>query len=1158
MQQLVRGCAFLAAWLFLGPVFGSTGQIVFSANLGTGGAEIYTVSPDGQSLTQLTDSPGWDGEPVWSPDGSRIAFSSSRSGDRDIWVMNADGSDLVTVVSGPGDQRLPSWSPDGSSLAYVSDERFLGYLAAPENVFIADLGAGRSEVLSDIIVGQGKPVWSPDGTHVIFSAACTDCRDYSTNIVSVSTDGRDRIDVTLSEGSSDAYPVLSPNGTTVVFVRKVLDAFDSFDELWSVNSDGTGPQRIRSDLLGGSAPTISPDGRHIVLENYTCVGTPVCLLDSFSGQETQLFEGLEPKEGSVLNMGAPDWGCCPGPGRGGVALANRADGTTVDDSLSSLLNLGVGGGATTANLNVQGVSVAVSGLWGGGFQNMIVEANDSTPTLLMAGDNSGVHSHTIDHWAPSSKGFERFKQSREVASIGVHPDPTKPEVWAATTGGVYHSTNNGKSWTRKTFPTNSNVNVIPQFRGNNNASLAGTTPLSTNHPRSTGQLLVVDGGSVTKLYAASAQNGLWRSRDNGTQWDLIALPNHYLRSVVQHSSGSLYVASLGTVDPMNPGGDGIGGGIYEVCAPGSACAAPSTCSGPNSSPCVFRKLTSSGEPNKPEELVFGPATDDRLWCACGTDGVWRSGKGKSNFDQWDDHSDPNPNNTTGISLPDDYIWTSIDIGDFDGAGNPDVVAGAVTDDDADDGALQWTAITNVKWRDVVDDMTAVEDEPVCDTGTPGLQWWVAHPEHAPTRRNLLVNKLWDTGFIKFIGDDLYITGRSGAWRMSDSGDGSRLKDKTPCAFVQGLASTANRAIDAGPEGTNSNHVIIGNTDFDAISSTNGLEAVVNPSAPGGIVMHKISGLTVGFDVDYNSDAPIPYALIGAGKRDKPDVAFGEAYRAEAEDHAPTSSDANPDDDFGWRIVGVGAATQPNQNGTRREVAVVTGLSDVNGAPKRGIYSRLGGGGNWIQQQSTGISASDTEFTRIPIEWGRKVPQSGIGLIYTRNVFLLDRDSGIWRSKNWGVDWVQIWTPNNLTAHFPTAFVSDPDFIGFMAINPIDQNQLVFSSNEGLFEISQATSCNSCMPTTISPPAGNGMLPDRLGPVGFSEDGHLVVSSRVEDANDRAEIWVDDGAGLEIKVDDDPIFNSAAFALTDMAITANGDIFLSSRGQGAIVVSGAVP
>ena len=182
---------------------------------------IYTVSPDGQSLTQLTNSPGWDGEPVWSPDGSRIAFSSSRSGDRDIFVMNADGSELMTVVRGPGDQRRPSWSPDGSSIAYVSDERFVGALGAPSNVFVADLGAGRSQMLSDTIVGKGKPVWLPDGSRVIFSAACIECREYSTNIVSVSIDGRDRIDVTPSEGVYDAYPMLSPDGTTVLFLSLI-------------------------------------------------------------------------------------------------------------------------------------------------------------------------------------------------------------------------------------------------------------------------------------------------------------------------------------------------------------------------------------------------------------------------------------------------------------------------------------------------------------------------------------------------------------------------------------------------------------------------------------------------------------------------------------------------------------------------------------------------------------------------------------------------------------------------------------------------------------------------------------------------------------------------------------------------------------------------
>lgn len=1099
------------------------------------GTEIFSVGPDGSALAQLTNSPGWDGDPAWSPDGIRIAFSSSRSeeGDRDILVMNADGSEVTTVVTGPGDQTQPSWSPDGTSLAYVSDERFAGSLAAPENVFLVNLDTGQSAVLGDYLVGEGKPIWSPDGTRIIFSARCTDCREYSTNIVSVSTDGRSKIDLT-EIGNSDADPVLSPFGRTVLFIRYFdVDVFPYSEELWSVQVDGSGLQRIRSDLFGGSKPTISPDGLSVVLENYTCPGVLVCVLDVVTGLESKPVGDARPIEGSGLNMDSPDWGCCSGPALGVDDLARgRMDNTAAGVIAPTPPNLEVGL-AMNANMNADGVTVKMSELWGGGFQNMIVEADSK---LLMAGDNSGVHAHT-NQWAPSSAGFESFKQSREVASIGVHPDGV--QMWAATTGGVYYSNDEGSNWQQQR-----NSGQDPKFRGNNNP---GNQPLFPNPPRSTGQLLVVNGGgNATKLYAASAEDGLWRSKDDGVNWVQIALDGHYLRAVVQHpTSGALYVASFGEKN----NGNVTGGGIYEVCAPGTACAAPSGC-GPNASECVVKKLTAGGELNKPEELVFDTQTD-RLWCACGNKGVWRTAA--SDFDDWQDFS-PAPNNNNDLKIDSDkYFWSAIDIGDFDGNQTLDVVAGAVVNGGpATEEALQWTPTNFVNWRDVIgdpDDPNNPKDlrnEPVCDTN---VQWWAANPDNGPIRNNVLVGNGWDTGFIKFIDDSLYITGRSGAWRMSDGNDANTwLKGETPCAFVQGLGSTANRAIDAGPAGGTNNTVIIGNTDFDAISSTDGLNAVDDHSDDDGIVVHKISELTVGYDVDFNSSDATPYALIGAGNRDKVRVNEGHVYRAVGEQHN-ASSNGTPL--LNWRVVGVGAATRANSadpTPKRYELAVVTelsfpgmGMNQAAASTNRGIWRKVGVNGDWIKRTNligkspgdTNSTTIDTNFTRVPIEWGRDT--SG----YTNVVFLLDRETGIWRSNSSGNNWAQIWAPNNFAQHFPGTG-SDADFVGFMALNPVDQKQLVFSSALGLYQINQATSCNSCSPTPISPPVGT--LPDKLGPVGFSPDGHLVVSSRVEDAMDKAEIWVDDGAGLVIKVDDDPIFNSAAFALTDMAITANGIFF----------------
>jgi TolB protein len=53
---------------------------------------------------------------LWSPDGSRIAFTSNRDGSEGLYVMNADGSDSRRLT--PSSERLLSWSPDGLKLAF--------------------------------------------------------------------------------------------------------------------------------------------------------------------------------------------------------------------------------------------------------------------------------------------------------------------------------------------------------------------------------------------------------------------------------------------------------------------------------------------------------------------------------------------------------------------------------------------------------------------------------------------------------------------------------------------------------------------------------------------------------------------------------------------------------------------------------------------------------------------------------------------------------------------------------------------------------------------------------------------------------------------------------------------------------------------------------
>jgi Tol biopolymer transport system component len=71
--------------------------------------EIYVMRADGTHVRQLTASPGLDEGPVWSPDATKIAFSSDRDGQQELYVMNADGSDPRRLTDNPARDESPDW-----------------------------------------------------------------------------------------------------------------------------------------------------------------------------------------------------------------------------------------------------------------------------------------------------------------------------------------------------------------------------------------------------------------------------------------------------------------------------------------------------------------------------------------------------------------------------------------------------------------------------------------------------------------------------------------------------------------------------------------------------------------------------------------------------------------------------------------------------------------------------------------------------------------------------------------------------------------------------------------------------------------------------------------------------------------------------------------
>ena len=85
------------------------GTIAFTSTR-DGNAEVYTIRSDGSELENLTSDVANDGQPAWSPDGTKLAFVSTRDGNGELYVMNADGTGLKRLT------RLAAGERDGAGL----------------------------------------------------------------------------------------------------------------------------------------------------------------------------------------------------------------------------------------------------------------------------------------------------------------------------------------------------------------------------------------------------------------------------------------------------------------------------------------------------------------------------------------------------------------------------------------------------------------------------------------------------------------------------------------------------------------------------------------------------------------------------------------------------------------------------------------------------------------------------------------------------------------------------------------------------------------------------------------------------------------------------------------------------------------------------------
>ena len=167
---------------------------------------------------QLTNAPGTDAEPEWSPDGQRILFTSERDGNPDIFVMNADGSDPINLTNDPADEGGAVWSPECFHSAAERCTKRIAFHSTrngSNDLYVMNEFGGEVFQITHDPGDEMWPSWSPDGEKLVYMAFTTDS-GWEINVITIATGEVQAY--TSSPGWDDFWPVWSPDGTTIAWV----------------------------------------------------------------------------------------------------------------------------------------------------------------------------------------------------------------------------------------------------------------------------------------------------------------------------------------------------------------------------------------------------------------------------------------------------------------------------------------------------------------------------------------------------------------------------------------------------------------------------------------------------------------------------------------------------------------------------------------------------------------------------------------------------------------------------------------------------------------------------------------------------------------------------------------------------------------------------